>query len=116
MRKRFEGGGGVARGGAGRPTDVQLPPTLTVRELAEYLKVSTVDVIKDLIKNGIMKTQNQQIDFDTAAIVADNFGITAAPMVRITWPLWLISCIGTFEHSSGGVSPMRVMPFSSTHL
>jgi translation initiation factor IF-2 len=61
----------------GRPTDVELPPTLTVRELADSLKVGPVDIIKDLFKNGIATTINQQIDFETAAIVADNFGVTA---------------------------------------
>src|SRR5438309_2330737 len=50
VRKQFEGAA-VVRGAAGRPTDVQLPPTLTVRELADELKVSAVDLIKDLMKN-----------------------------------------------------------------
>jgi translation initiation factor IF-2 len=65
------------RGIPGRPTDVELPSTLTVRELADFLKVGPVDIIKDLFKNGIATTINQQIDFETAAIVADNFGVTA---------------------------------------
>jgi translation initiation factor IF-2 len=59
---------------------VELPPTLTVKELAEYLNVKTVDIIKELMKNGVMANINQQIDFDTAAIVADTFGIQATPM------------------------------------
>jgi len=59
---------------------VQLPPTLSVKELAEYLDVKTVDIIKELMKNGVMANINQQIDFDTAAIVADSFGIQASPM------------------------------------
>jgi translation initiation factor IF-2 len=77
VRKYFETGGAHVRGVPGRPTDVQLPPTLTVRELSDFLKVSAVDIIKDLFKNGIATTINQQIDFETAAIVADNFGVTA---------------------------------------
>jgi len=59
---------------------VQLPPTLSVKELAEYLNVKTVDIIKELMRNGIMANINQQIDFDTAAIVADTFGVQATPM------------------------------------
>jgi translation initiation factor IF-2 len=78
VRKYFETGGAHVRGVPGRPTDVELPPTLTVRELADYLKVGPVDIIKDLFKNGIATTINQQIDFETAAIVADNFGVNAA--------------------------------------
>ena len=77
VRKYFETGGAHVRGVPGRPTDVELPSTLTVRELADYLKVGSVDIIKDLFKNGIATTINQQIDFETAAIVADNFGVTA---------------------------------------
>jgi translation initiation factor IF-2 len=77
VRKYYETGGAHVRGVPGRPTDVELPPTLTVRELADYLKVGPVDIIKDLFKNGIATTINQQIDFETAAIVADNFGVTA---------------------------------------
>ncbi len=59
---------------------VELPPTLSVKELAEYLDVKTVDIIKELMKNGVMANINQQIDFETAAIVADSFGIQASPM------------------------------------
>ncbi len=59
---------------------VELPPTLSVKELAEYLDVKTVDIIKELMKNGVMANINQQIDFDTAAIVADSFGVQASPM------------------------------------
>jgi translation initiation factor IF-2 len=78
VRKKFEGSA-VIRGAAGRPTDVQLPATLTVRELAELIKVGPVDIIRDLLKNGIATNINQQLDFETAAIVADNFGVTATP-------------------------------------
>jgi len=59
---------------------VLLPPTMSVKELAEYLKVSAVDIIKELMRNGVMANINQQIDYDTAAIVADSFKVQAAPM------------------------------------
>jgi len=59
---------------------VELPPTLSVKELAEYLDVKTVDIIKELMKNGVMANINQQIDFDTAYLVAGSFGIQASPM------------------------------------
>src|SRR5438309_12062043 len=48
VRKQFEGSA-VIRGAAGRPSEVQLPPSITVRELADELKVSSVDIIKDLM-------------------------------------------------------------------
>jgi translation initiation factor IF-2 len=65
---------------AGTEGKVQLPPTLSVKELAEYLHVSAVEIIKELMRNGIMANINQQIDYDTAAIVADTFHVQASPM------------------------------------
>ena len=50
---------------------------LTVKELADLLMVEPVQVMKLLIKNGMMATINQEIDFDTAAIVAAELGIEA---------------------------------------
>lgn len=47
---------------------------LTVRDLAEKLSVSPIDVIKELMANGIMANINQQIDYDTASIVAGELG------------------------------------------
>ena len=68
---------------AAKPSEtkgVQLPPSVSVKELGEYLGVSAVEIIKELMRNGIMANINQQIDYDTAAIVADTFGVQASPM------------------------------------
>jgi len=51
---------------------------MTVKELADVLLVEPVQVMKLLIKNGMMATINQEIDFDTAAIVATEMGIDAS--------------------------------------
>ena len=53
---------------------VIIPASLTVRQLAQLLDVSPIDVIKELMNNGIMAHINQQIDYDTAAIVAAEMG------------------------------------------
>ncbi|MGE0058435.1 MAG: translation initiation factor IF-2 [Dehalococcoidia bacterium] len=53
---------------------IELPAALTVKELADQLKVSPVEIIKELMKNGVMASINQVIDYDTAAIVATDFG------------------------------------------
>ncbi len=53
---------------------VQIPPAIVVGELAELLGVSGIDVIKELMKNGVMATITQTIDFDTAAVVAADLG------------------------------------------
>ena len=55
-------------------TAVALPPALTVKELADLLDVTPVEVIKRLMTNGVMASMNQSIDYDTAAIVAVEFG------------------------------------------
>jgi len=53
---------------------VEIPDFLTVRRLAELMDVSPIDVIKELMKAGVMANINQQIDFETAAIVAEEMG------------------------------------------
>lgn len=58
----------------GRETTIELPASITVRELAESIQASPIDVIKTLMANGVMANINQQIDFDTAAIVATEMG------------------------------------------
>lgn len=56
---------------------ILVPDYLTVRELAELIESSPIDVMKMLISNGIMASINQQIDFDTAAIVVEELGFSA---------------------------------------
>jgi translation initiation factor IF-2 len=56
---------------------VEIPSTVTVRDLASMIDVSPIDVIKQLMANGVMANINQQIDFDTAAIVIAEFGFEA---------------------------------------
>ncbi|NLZ26982.1 MAG: translation initiation factor IF-2, partial [Chloroflexi bacterium] len=53
---------------------IQLPYSMTVRELSAMLDTSAVQVIKILMSNGVMASINQQIDFDTAAVVATELG------------------------------------------
>ncbi len=59
---------------------VVLPPTLSVKDLADKLGVSPVEVIKKLMASKILATINQVIDFATAEIVADEFGYTVEPV------------------------------------
>ncbi len=59
---------------------IEIPASITVRELAETIQASPIDVIKQLMANGVMASINQQIDFDTAAIVVEEFGFEARPL------------------------------------
>jgi translation initiation factor IF-2 len=58
---------------------IELPHSLSVRQLAELLEASAVDVIKRLMRDGMMVNINQVIDYDAAAAVADAFGYEAHP-------------------------------------
>lgn len=61
----------------GHTKTIELPATITVRELAQTIQASPIEVIKTLMANGVMANINQQIDFDTAAIVAAEMGYEA---------------------------------------
>lgn len=58
----------------GTEKNIQLPNSITVRDLAGMLDVSAVQVIKILMNNGVMASINQSIDFDTSAVVANELG------------------------------------------
>ena len=54
---------------------VEIPDTITVKEFAEKTGVQVPEVVSTLMKNGVMASINQNIDFDTAAIVAEEMDI-----------------------------------------
>ena len=56
---------------------IELPPSLSVRQLADLLNTSAIDVIKQLMRNGIMANINQVVDYETAAVVAADLGYEA---------------------------------------
>jgi translation initiation factor IF-2 len=60
-----------------KPHTVEFPPALSVRQLSDLIDISPVDIIKRLMKSGIMANINQVIDFKTAATVAIDFGYEA---------------------------------------
>ncbi len=62
---------------AAKPPKVQLPSYPSVRQLSELLSVSSIDIIKQLMRRGIMANINQVIDFENAVIIAHDFGFDA---------------------------------------
>ena len=58
------------------PTSVELPETIIVKDFAERLGRDVGEVMKKLLMGGIMATINQELDFDTASLIADEFGVT----------------------------------------
>jgi translation initiation factor IF-2 len=71
---------------------VRIPQAVAVKDLAGLLHVTPIEVIKELMKNGVMATINQIVDFDTAAVVAADLGFSpeeeggAPPIVDAATP------------------------------
>ena len=88
---------------------VEIPHTLSIRQLADLLQASAIDIIKQLMKIGIMANINQVIDYETAATIATNLGYQPRPKPRITQSL--ASAIGetkkqpTKDEELGGLRP-----------
>ena len=81
-----EGGGkktGTAEKRASRrkvaPKVVVLPQTLTIKRLAELTDISPIDAIKQLMRNGIMASVNQTIDFEMATLITSAFEVRVRP-------------------------------------
>ena len=66
------------------PLTVKIPDEITVGELASRMKKTATEVIKTLIKNGVMASINQTIDFDTAEFVATELGCRVEREVVVT--------------------------------
>ena len=60
---------------------IELPTSIVIRDLAQIVGKSPIDLIKKLMSNGVMATINQSVDFDTAAIVMAEYGFEAVPEV-----------------------------------
>ncbi|SDG63459.1 translation initiation factor IF-2 [Selenomonas sp. WCT3] len=59
-----------------RPKHIKLPESIAVKDLASKMSYTAAEVVKKLFMMGVMATINQEIDFDTAALVASEFGVT----------------------------------------
>jgi translation initiation factor IF-2 len=90
---------------------IQVPSSLTVRELAGLMHVSPIDVIKQLMSNGIMANINQQIDFDTACIVASDMGFEVEPEATPETAVAAVSkCVPQRDRFIAGEDPTKLKP------
>ena len=64
--------------------EITIPETITVKDFAAELKKTTADVIKKLLGYGVMATINNEIDFDTASLIADEFGVKVNKKETVT--------------------------------
>ncbi len=60
-----------------RPTHIKIGDSIAVKDLASKMSYTASEIIKKLMTMGVMASINQEIDFDTAALVASEFGVTA---------------------------------------
>ena len=66
------------------PVTVQIPDEISVGELASRMKKTGAEVVKCLMKNGVMASLSQMIDYDTAAIIAEEMGCKVEKEVVVT--------------------------------
>lgn len=62
---------------------LELPDSITVKDLGQKIGVSPAELIKKLIKTGVMVTVNQSIDFDTAAVICAEYNIEVKPVKEL---------------------------------
>ena len=67
-----------------KPLQIEVPDSITVGELATRMKKASGEVIKKLMMMGVMASVNQEIDFDTAYLVAEEFGVKVEKEVVVT--------------------------------
>ena len=64
--------------------EITIPETITVKDFAAELKKTTAEIIKKLLGYGVMATINNEIDFDTASLIADEFGVRVNKKETVT--------------------------------
>ena len=65
-------------------TEIEIPETITVGEFASKMGKTSAEIVKKLMMLGVMATQNQAIDFETAQLIGDDFGIEVKQEVVLT--------------------------------
>ena len=64
------------------PNEIELPDHITVRDMAELMQRSPIDIIKVLMNYGIMAPITQSIDFDMASVVAEEMGVKVKKLAK----------------------------------
>ena len=89
--------------------EIQVPDEIVVSELASRLKVTAADVIKKLFSLGVMVTINQSVDYDTACIVAEEFGAKVTKEVVVSIEERLFEEVEDTEENLQPRSPVVVV-------
>ena len=83
---------------------IEIPPAISVGELSELLELDAVDIIKQLMRAGLMLTVNEAVDFETAAMIAQSLGFRVkAPKAKERGPGSLV--LSTDEEDPASLEP-----------
>ena len=88
------------------PKVVVLPRTLSVKRLAELTRISPIDVIKQLMRNGVMASMNQVITFEVATLATSAFGVRVKPEEERS-PVSTAEAL--LEASDGEIDPSKLV-------
>jgi translation initiation factor IF-2 len=90
---------------------VEIPPVITVAELAELIGASPIEVIKELMKQGVFATINQAIDYEVAARVGPRFGVNIKPRrAEVAPAAALITDYAGFKRMLAEEDPAKLKP------
>ena len=70
------------RSAAPKAPVIELPISMSVKDLADVLHISSIEAIKQLMRNGIMANVNQIINYEVASMVASGFGYEVKPKAK----------------------------------
>ncbi|EPR08233.1 translation initiation factor IF-2, partial [Ruminiclostridium papyrosolvens] len=65
-------------------TSITIPESLTVKDLAESLKKTSTEIIKKLMAYGVMATLNNDVDFETATVIAEEYGVKTEKAIQVS--------------------------------
>jgi translation initiation factor IF-2 len=82
LRNQLIGGSNQTTSAPVQKKDVEIPSVITVRDFAGKLNLPVTKVIQQLMKAGILASQNERIDFTTAAIIGEELGFQAKPEAK----------------------------------
>ena len=95
---------------------LELPANIVIRDLAQKIEKSPIDLIKKLMTNGVMATINQTVDFDTAAIVVGEYGFEAVLEAAEETIKEETGEVPLWRQLIAGEDSKQLKPVSYTHL
>ena len=90
-------------------TSITIPSSLTVKELAESLKKTSTEIIKKLMNYGVMATLNNDVDFETASVIAEEYGVKTERAVEVSEEDILFDDVETEDESKLQTRPPVVV-------